>query len=157
MMFLGNVNFVLDDSDPCVLANEATVDPACAGEADGHVSSISGQVCSCSPGALVNVDLKDPCLNYCGNALVPEEPSPAQSVPPWTWLFPKLAQDAGVHSPCLFEKVEIEGVMIPPAEVSEVGVDFWKNYLRVFFLDSNLALRHNATKYGSLKGIKCLI
>lgn len=46
----------------------------------------------------------------------------------WFCLFTKLPSNAGAYSPCNFETVEVDGVMIPPKEVNQVGKDFWFDY-----------------------------
>lgn len=98
-----------------------------------------GLACSGPPCAYDNA-----WLNFLYPSLIPcnSEPnivdaSPPRVVPKWTLLFSMLPNNMGMHSPCSFDKVEVEGVMISPMEVLEAGVDFWKDYLVGFLLESN--------------------
>lgn len=98
----------------------------------GIKSADVGMFRTCSLGACDNAEhnVPIPSRTHCGSAPieshdVPEEPSHPCPVPKWTPLFSKLPKNAGVHSPRRFDKVEIEGVMIPPVEVIETGVDYW--------------------------------
>lgn len=98
----------------------------------------------CKPGVCVNADLNISlaCSPVCGpspvmNHVIPEKPSPSMAGPLWSSLFTKMPINAGVHSSRSFDNVEINGVMIPPNEVIETVVDYWKEFLVGFFLDSN--------------------
>lgn len=43
----------------------------------------------------------------------------------------------GVYTPPSSETIEVDGVMVPPAEVVQVGISFWFEYLLEFFLVQN--------------------
>ena len=57
----------------------------------------------------------------------------------WSSLFSRLPRNAGTYVPRVFENVEVDGVLVPPDEVLQAGIDHWSDYLVGFFLDSNPA------------------
>lgn len=60
---------------------------------------------------------------------IPVELTRPMAAPSWLSLFSKMPSNAGVHSLCSFENAELDGAVIPPTEVIEVGVGYWKVYL----------------------------
>lgn len=91
---------------------------------EGHVSSNYDQSSIYTPGACNNVEHVTLSPSSTGAVLAPFVASPSRSVTQWPSLFTKLPKNAGVHSPCSFENVEIDGMMILPVEVIEAGVDY---------------------------------
>lgn len=55
----------------------------------------------------------------------------------WSSLFSSLPRNAGAFVPRSFDMVSVDGVMIPPPEVIQVGIGYWSKYLVSFFLDTN--------------------
>lgn len=83
------------------------------------------------------------CGNDCVSAFAIDSSKciPALASPPnlpliWSSLFTKMPSNAGVHTPRVFENVVLEGAMVPPSEVIQAGIDYWKDYLVGLFLDS---------------------
>lgn len=76
-------------------------------------------------------------------------------VRPKSSLFTNMPKNAAMHSPRCFNKVEIDGVLIPLVEAIEAGVQYWKDHLWAFSLIQILSttlLRCVAIRFWSLKG-----
>lgn len=95
----------------------------------------SGIELPCKLGVCVNTehDIALACSPVGGcspavNHVIPVEPSPPMAAPSWSSLFTKLPINAGVHTPRSFDNVEIKGIIIPPKEVIDDGVVYWKAF-----------------------------
>lgn len=104
---------------------------AVGNDVDWSMTFNSGVLSGCSQSVCGNAAPVFPPVNLptcrqlpSDSSIAPLEPSPLRSAPLWSSLFTKMPINDGLYSPICFDNVEIDGVIIPPKEVIEVGVDF---------------------------------